>query len=115
MRNKLKEIANKSQVIGQFFPSLYIDTCIIINNNSSSIQCSTTGSASLSAVEFMDDGSPVRVTIDIDKDEGTAYFDFTGTGPQVLYNVVLKECLLCRYLVTLMHQEPSLLQQFSTP
>ncbi|XP_003387513.1 PREDICTED: 5-oxoprolinase [Amphimedon queenslandica] len=57
VRDKLKEIAKKAQ-------------------------CST-GSTSLSAVEFMDDGSPVRVTININKDEGTAYFDFTGTGPQV--------------------------------
>lgn len=38
------------------------------------------------AVQHMDDGSPVELAITIDPDTGSAKFDFTGTGPQVLGN-----------------------------
>lgn len=38
------------------------------------------------AVDHMDDGSPISLTIDIDATTGSATFDFTGTGPQVLGN-----------------------------
>jgi 5-oxoprolinase (ATP-hydrolysing) len=38
------------------------------------------------AIDFMDDGSPIELTIDIDPNTGSATFDFTGTGPQVLGN-----------------------------
>ena len=38
------------------------------------------------AVDHMDDGSPIELTITIDPDTGGALFDFTGTGPQVLAN-----------------------------
>jgi len=38
------------------------------------------------AVDFMDDGSPIELKITIDSTTGSATFDFTGTGPQVLSN-----------------------------
>ena len=38
------------------------------------------------AVDHMDDGTPIELTIDIDEATGDATFDFTGTGPQVLGN-----------------------------
>jgi 5-oxoprolinase (ATP-hydrolysing) len=38
------------------------------------------------AVDYMDDGSPIELTITIDSETGSAVFDFTGTGPQVLAN-----------------------------
>lgn len=38
------------------------------------------------AIDHMDDGTPIELTITIDKDTGDAVFDFTGTGPQVLGN-----------------------------
>lgn len=38
------------------------------------------------AIDYMDDGSPIKLTIDIDTETGDALFDFTGTGPQVLAN-----------------------------
>lgn len=34
------------------------------------------------AVDYMDDGSAIQLTIDIDKETGSATFDFSGTGPQ---------------------------------
>jgi 5-oxoprolinase (ATP-hydrolysing) len=34
----------------------------------------------------MDDGSPIRLAIEINGETGDAVFDFTGTGPQVLGN-----------------------------
>ena len=38
------------------------------------------------AIDHMDDGTPIKLTIDIDAVNGDALFDFTGTGPQVLGN-----------------------------
>lgn len=38
------------------------------------------------AVDYMDDGSPIHLKIDIDPQTGSATFDFTGTGPQMLGN-----------------------------
>lgn len=39
-----------------------------------------------SAIDHMDDGSPICLAIDINPETGSAVFDFTGTGPQVLGN-----------------------------
>ncbi|GJC98517.1 hydantoinase B/oxoprolinase [Colletotrichum higginsianum] len=41
----------------------------------------------LQAVDFMDDGSPIRLKVTIDADKGEAVFDFEGTGPEVYGNV----------------------------
>jgi len=37
----------------------------------------------VSATDYMDDGTPICLTIEIDPNSGSAVFDFTGTGPQV--------------------------------
>lgn len=44
-----------------------------------------TQGSTLAAVDYMDDGTPIRLAIRI-RDDGSATFDFTGTGPQVLGN-----------------------------
>lgn len=36
----------------------------------------------LTALDYMDDGSPIKLSISIDENESTAVFDFTGTGPE---------------------------------
>ncbi|KAG9251443.1 Hydantoinase B/oxoprolinase-domain-containing protein [Emericellopsis atlantica] len=41
----------------------------------------------LSAVDYMDDGSPIQLQVKIDPDKGEAEFDFAGTGPEVYGNV----------------------------
>ncbi|KAG9234802.1 Hydantoinase B/oxoprolinase-domain-containing protein [Amylocarpus encephaloides] len=41
----------------------------------------------LSALDFMDDGSPIKLKITIDADKGGAIFDFAGTGPEVYANI----------------------------
>ncbi|KAL2264680.1 hypothetical protein VTJ83DRAFT_7190 [Remersonia thermophila] len=41
----------------------------------------------LAAEDFMDDGSPIRLRISIDRDKGEAVFDFDGTGPEVYGNI----------------------------
>ena len=41
----------------------------------------------LSAEDFMDDGSKIRLEITIDSELGTGRFDFTGTSPQVWGNI----------------------------
>nr|XP_008122897.1 PREDICTED: 5-oxoprolinase [Anolis carolinensis] len=38
------------------------------------------------AEDFMDDGSPIRLKVTIDPQEGTATFDFSGSGPEVFGN-----------------------------
>ncbi|GAA5995268.1 uncharacterized protein JCM10292_005067 [Rhodotorula paludigena] len=40
------------------------------------------GSHTLHAIDYMDDGSPIELTITIDPNEGSAVFDFEGTGPE---------------------------------
>jgi len=47
----------------------------------------------LSAVDFMDDGSPIRLKITIDAGKGEAIFDFEGTGPEVYGNINAPEAI----------------------
>ena len=44
----------------------------------------TTGT--LHAVDFMDDGNPIEVTITLDRPHRSLVFDFSGTGPEVWAN-----------------------------
>lgn len=37
----------------------------------------------LQAVDYMDDGSPIKLKVSIDAEKGEAVFDFEGTGPEV--------------------------------
>jgi 5-oxoprolinase (ATP-hydrolysing) len=46
-----------------------------------------TGSNVLEAVDYLDDGSPIRLRVEIDKETGSAVFDFTGTGNEVRGNL----------------------------
>ncbi|KAI9712318.1 MAG: hypothetical protein M1820_001531 [Bogoriella megaspora] len=41
----------------------------------------------LSAVDYMDDGSPIKLKITINAEKGEAVFDFSGTGPEVYANI----------------------------
>lgn len=45
------------------------------------------GGRDLVAVDYMDDGSPIRLRVSIDGDRGEALFDFAGTGPEVYGNI----------------------------
>ena len=47
----------------------------------------------LSAVDYMDDGSPIRLRIAIDGERGEAVFDFAGTGPEVYGNINAPEAV----------------------
>jgi 5-oxoprolinase (ATP-hydrolysing) len=47
----------------------------------------------LSAVEYMDDGSPIRLKVTIDPEKGEAVFDFSGTGPEVYGNINAPEAV----------------------
>jgi len=47
----------------------------------------STHGARASAIDYLDDGSPIQLTIDIDPETGNACFDFEGTGPQILGNL----------------------------
>ncbi|KAI4628332.1 hypothetical protein J4E80_002470 [Alternaria sp. BMP 0032] len=41
-----------------------------------------TGGKPLVALDFMDDGTPIKLAITINPDNGSAHFDFTGTGEE---------------------------------
>jgi len=47
----------------------------------------------LRAVDYMDDGSPIKLKIIIDGEKGEAVFDFTGTGPEVYGNTNAPEAV----------------------
>ncbi|KAF2495463.1 hypothetical protein BU16DRAFT_510295 [Lophium mytilinum] len=47
----------------------------------------------LSAIDFMDDGSPIKLKITIDAEKGEAVFDFEGTGPEVYGNINAPEAV----------------------
>ncbi|KAI5858444.1 Hydantoinase B/oxoprolinase-domain-containing protein [Tricharina praecox] len=47
----------------------------------------------LEAVDYMDDGSPIRLKIEIDPENGEAIFDFEGTGPEVYGNTNAPEAV----------------------
>ncbi|KAH8800283.1 putative 5-oxoprolinase [Xylogone sp. PMI_703] len=41
----------------------------------------------LEAIDYMDDGTPLALKIIIDPEDGSAHFDFSGTGPEALNNL----------------------------
>ncbi|KAI0202014.1 hydantoinase B/oxoprolinase [Astrocystis sublimbata] len=47
----------------------------------------------LSSVDYMDDGTPIRLRVTIDPEKGEAIFDFEGTGPQVYGNINAPEAV----------------------
>ena len=47
----------------------------------------------LVAVDYMDDGSPIRLKVTIDAAQGEGTFDFEGTGPQVYGNINAPEAV----------------------
>jgi 5-oxoprolinase (ATP-hydrolysing) len=40
-----------------------------------------------SAEDFLDDGTPIRLAVTIDRTTGSAVFDFAGTGPEIYGNL----------------------------
>ncbi|CAL8292881.1 unnamed protein product [Lota lota] len=45
-----------------------------------------TGCLEVESEDFMDDGTPIRLRVQINEEEGSAVFDFTGTGTEVWGN-----------------------------
>lgn len=45
-----------------------------------------TGTLEVESEDFMDDGTPIRLRVQINEEEGSAVFDFTGTGTEVWGN-----------------------------
>ena len=50
----------------------------------------------LSAIDYMDDGSPIQLKVTIDGEKGEALFDFEGTGPEVYGNINAPEAVSFR-------------------
>ncbi len=48
----------------------------------------------LSAIDYMDDGSPIKLKITINAEKGEAIFDFEGTGPEVYGKNKHRGCFL---------------------
>jgi 5-oxoprolinase (ATP-hydrolysing) len=51
------------------------------------------GGRKLGAIDYMDDGTPIKLTITIDPKDGSAVFDFKGTGPEVHGNINAPEAI----------------------
>ncbi|BGP29500.1 hypothetical protein JCM10296v2_001239 [Rhodotorula toruloides] len=49
--------------------------------------CQRQGTNELSAVDYLDDGTPIALKVTIDEKEGSAVFDFEGTGPEIYGNL----------------------------
>ncbi|KOS20156.1 Uncharacterized protein ESCO_006286 [Escovopsis weberi] len=47
----------------------------------------------LSAIDYMDDGTPIQLKVTIDPEKEEAEFDFAGTGPQVYGNINAPEAI----------------------
>jgi len=45
------------------------------------------GTNILSAIDYLDDGSPIRLRVEIDETDGSAYLDFSGTGCEIRGNL----------------------------
>lgn len=45
------------------------------------------GKDTISATEYLDDGSPINLTLTLDRSDGSAVFDFTGTGAELWANL----------------------------
>ncbi|ORY90934.1 Hydantoinase B/oxoprolinase [Leucosporidium creatinivorum] len=45
------------------------------------------GKTELYAIDHLDDGTPIELAIKIDEKEGSAVFDFEGTGPEIFGNL----------------------------
>ena len=61
----------------------------------------------------MDDGTPIKLSVNIDINDGSALFDFTGTGPEVSNAIIILiiNITCSRLTVTAMLPEQSSLQQ----
>lgn len=53
----------------------------------------------LSAVDYMDDGSPIALKVSIDPEKGEAVFDFEGTGAEVYGNINAPEAVSYRFVL----------------
>lgn len=42
------------------------------------------GTRKLHALEYLDDGTPIELTVTINEQDGSAVFDFDGTGPEMI-------------------------------
>lgn len=51
------------------------------------------GGRRLAAVDYMDDGTPIRLAITVDPADGSAVFDSAGTGPEVHGNINAPEAI----------------------
>ena len=73
----------------------------------------------LKAVDYMDDGTPIALEVQINGRDGSARFDFTGTGPQVIGMLLLllapifTSLLLTSLEATGTRPSPFVLQQLS--
>jgi len=53
-----------------------------------------TGKKVLHAIDYLDDGSPIELKINIDENEGSAIMDFTGTGCEIRGNLNAPESVV---------------------
>ena len=59
----------------------------------------TRGQTQLTAVDYMDNGTPIQLRVEIDADRGAAVFDFHGTGPEVNANFNCPRSVVCSAII----------------
>lgn len=61
------------------------------------------GKTELHAIDHLDDGTPIELSVTIDKEAGSAVFDFEGTGKEIFGNLNAPVSVTCTLLTPLRH------------
>ncbi|KAJ0109352.1 Hydantoinase [Diaporthe amygdali] len=72
-------------VVQMYMGAIQDSAELAIRNLFKKLAVKTQGSP-LCAIDYMDDGTPIQLKVTIDAADGSALFDFTGTGPEVYGN-----------------------------
>ncbi|KAI8432873.1 hypothetical protein MSG28_013799 [Choristoneura fumiferana] len=75
------------QRVSRYSVNRYSSIFVHFNQEIANKTYASTGSTVLKAVEYMDNGTPIALTVTLDKEEGSALCDFTGTGVEVWGNL----------------------------
>ena len=73
------------ECVQQYMHAIQTTAEIAVRNLMKEVAKKHSGEA-LESVDFMDDGTPIKLRIDINASDGSAVFDFSGTGTEVYGN-----------------------------
>lgn len=87
--NLLKELFNEygSETVLFYMRNVKRTAELAVRDFLKKYAVSKRGQLPLVAEDYMDDGTKIKVTIDINEEDGSAVFDFTGTSPESYSNL----------------------------